>query len=110
MKGKKEALKLLKEGADALGITLGEKSQEKFRVYTRLLLEWNEKINLTAVTQEREIIIKHYLDSLSLGSIVDLEGKNLIDVGTGAGFPGIPLKICDESLNVMLLDLVGKEG
>jgi len=101
-------LKLLKEGADALGITLGEKSQEKFRVYTRLLLEWNEKINLTAVTQEREIIIKHYLDSLSLGSIVDLEGKNLIDVGTGAGFPGIPLKICDESLNVMLLDSLEK--
>ena len=83
-------MKLLKEGADALGITLGEKSQEKFRVYTRLLLEWNEKINLTAVTQEREIIIKHYLDSCPT-SIVNLGAKH-VDV-VRRRISGIPLNL-----------------
>jgi len=104
----KEEMDLLKEGAEALGITLGEEKPEKFNAYTRLLLEWNEKINLTAVTDEKEIIIKHYLDSLSLAAFFDLKGKSLADVGTGAGFPGIPLKIFEESLDVLLLDSLGK--
>ncbi|HOQ75242.1 MAG TPA: 16S rRNA (guanine(527)-N(7))-methyltransferase RsmG [Thermoclostridium sp.] len=101
-------MNLLTEGADALGVPLSEKNEEKFSAYTRLLLEWNKKINLTSVTDEKEIIIKHYLDSLSLGSAVDLKGKTLIDVGTGAGFPGIPLKILREDLAVTLLDSLEK--
>lgn len=99
---------LLREGAAEFGISITENEQQKFGQYSRLLLEWNERVNLTAVTEEREIIIKHYLDSLSLGSITDFEGKTLIDVGTGAGFPGIPLKICYEGLNVTLLDSLEK--
>lgn len=101
-------MNLLTEGADALGVPLSEKNEEKFSAYTRLLLEWNKKINLTSVTDEKEIIIKHYLDSLSLGSAVDLKGKTLIDVGAGAGFPGIPLKILREDLAVTLLDSLEK--
>ena len=101
-------MNLLTAGADALGVPLSEKNEEKFSAYTRLLLEWNKKINLTSVTDEKEIIIKHYLDSLSLGSAVDLKGKTLIDVGTGAGFPGIPLKILREDLAVTLLDSLEK--
>jgi len=101
-------MNLLKEGAAAFGVSIDENIQEKFSTYTRLLLEWNEKVNLTAVTEEREIIVKHYLDSLSLGSLAEFDGKRMIDVGTGAGFPGIPLKICYENLDVTLLDSLEK--
>lgn len=101
-------MNLLIEGARALGIELSGEKEEQFEAYTRLLLEWNEKINLTAITEERDIIIKHYLDSLSLLSLVSLKDKTLIDVGTGAGLPGIPLKICEESLAVTLLDSLEK--
>lgn len=96
------------EGAKAFGLELGKDKQEQFRAYTRLMLEWNERINLTAITEEKEIIVKHYLDSLSLCGTVDLKGKTLIDVGTGAGLPGIPLKIYEESLTVTLLDSLKK--
>jgi 16S rRNA m(7)G-527 methyltransferase (EC 2.1.1.-) len=101
-------MNLLKEGAAAFGVSIDENIQEKFSTYTRLLLEWNEKVNLTAVTEEPEIIVKHYLDSLSLGSLAEFDGKRMIDVGTGAGFPGIPLKICYENLDVTLLDSLEK--
>lgn len=96
------------EGAKAFGLELSKDKQEQFSAYTRLMLEWNEKINLTAITEEKEIIVKHYLDSLSLWGTVDMKGKKLIDVGTGAGLPGIPLKIYEESLTVTLLDSLEK--
>ena len=101
-------MNLLTEGGNALGIVLDEKKEAQFKAYMSLLLEWNEKINLTAITEEKEIIIKHYLDSLSLASTVSLRGKTLIDVGTGAGLPGIPLKIYEEDLTVTLLDSLEK--
>ncbi|HOK42543.1 MAG TPA: 16S rRNA (guanine(527)-N(7))-methyltransferase RsmG [Thermoclostridium caenicola] len=101
-------MELLSEGAKALGLDLGKEKQDQFGAYTRLMLEWNDKINLTAITEEKEIIIKHYLDSLSICGLAELNGKTLIDVGTGAGLPGIPLKIVEESLTVTLLDSLEK--
>lgn len=81
---------------------------EKFYNYMNLLLDWNEKINLTAITEEKEFIKKHFLDSLTISSFIENKNK-IIDVGTGAGFPGIPLKICNESLEVTLIDSVNKK-
>lgn len=81
---------------------------EKFYNYMNLLLEWNEKINLTAITEEKEFIKKHFLDSLTISSFLESKNK-IIDVGTGAGFPGIPLKICNENLEVTLIDSVNKK-
>ena len=86
-----------------------EPQAEKFEKYFELLIDWNEKINLTAITEEKDVMTKHFIDSLMcFKSGVIEKGANVIDVGTGAGFPGIPLKIADESLNVTLLDSLAK--
>ena len=80
---------------------------ERFYKYMNLLIEWNEKINLTAITEPKEIIIKHFIDSLTI--LKDIKGKHtLVDVGTGAGFPGIPLKILNEEIKITLLDSLNK--
>ena len=82
---------------------------EQFEKYFDLLLDWNEKINLTAITEEQDVITKHFLDSLMcLESGVIGDSASIIDVGTGAGFPGIPLKIAKDGLNVTLLDSLAK--
>ncbi len=81
--------------------------EEKFSQYTKLLLEWNEKINLTAITDPDEIISKHYIDSISCQEFIP-QNASVIDVGTGAGFPGIPLKIVRDDLKVTLLDSLEK--
>lgn len=81
---------------------------KKFYEYMKLLLEWNEKINLTAITDEREFIVKHFVDSLTINHYIDKKNK-VIDVGTGAGFPGLPLKLFHEELSVTLIDSVGKK-
>lgn len=73
-----------------------------------LLLEWNEKINLTAITDKNEIIIKHFADSLSILSIMQIENQNVIDIGSGAGFPGVPLKILCPDINLTLIDSLAK--
>lgn len=86
-----------------------EPQAEKFEKYFELLIDWNEKINLTAITEEKDVMTKHFIDSLMcFKSGVIEKGANVIDVGTGAGFPGIPLKIADESLDVTLLDSLAK--
>lgn len=92
---------------DELGINLEESDIEKFMLYKNLLKSWNEKINLTAITDDSEIILKHFIDSLTVLKYIP-ENANLIDVGTGAGFPGIPLKISKETLQVTLLDSLNK--
>ena len=98
---------LMKRAANEAGLELTELQYEQFIKYMRLLQEWNEKINLTAITEPKEVIIKHFIDSLSIwGEIKD--NSKIIDVGTGAGFPGIPLKIYNNTLNVTLLDSLNK--
>ncbi len=86
---------------------LSKEQLEKFKVYYKSLIEWNEKINLTAITDESEVITKHFADSLSILKYIKNNSK-VIDVGTGAGFPGIPLKIANDSLKITLLDSLNK--
>lgn len=86
---------------------LTDEMQQQFEDYMNLLLEWNEKINLTAITEENEIILKHFVDSLTISKYIK-EGKSIVDVGTGAGFPGMPLKIVRKDLKVTLVDSLNK--
>lgn len=86
---------------------LTDKMQQQFEDYMKLLLEWNEKINLTAITEEDDIILKHFVDSLTISKYIK-EGKSIVDVGTGAGFPGIPLKIAREDVKLTLVDSLNK--
>ena len=79
----------------------------KFYRYMELLLEWNEKINLTAITNPEDIILKHFIDSLTIEEYIN-KGESLVDVGTGAGFPGIPIKIYRDDINVTLVDSLNK--
>lgn len=96
-------------GAAALGVTLNESQLDQFDAFTALLLEWNQKFNLTRITDPAEIAVKHYLDSLSALSVVEMPpDASVIDVGTGAGFPAIPLKIALPNLRMTMLDSTRK--
>ena len=104
---KEDFEKEIMEYVEELGIKLSKEQAEMFFNYMNLLLEWNEKINLTAITEEKEVIVKHFVDSLTIAKYIP-EGASLVDVGTGAGFPGIPLKIIREDLKITLLDSLQK--
>ena len=104
---KEEFIEKINTQAQKLGINISNEQAEKFYLYTNMLLEWNEKINLTAITEQNEIIQKHFIDSLTINKYVN-ESASIIDVGTGAGFPGIPLKIVREDISVTLLDALNK--
>ena len=97
----------LKELSKKINIDLSDEMVEQFFLYKKLLLEWNEKINLTAITEETDILIKHFIDSLTIEKYIS-SGAKIIDVGTGAGFPGIPLKIVRPDIEVVLLDSLNK--
>lgn len=102
--------KILREGAEKMGILLTDEQVRRFSVLTGLLLEWNERMNLTAVREEEDVVRKHYLDSLSLAGFCGLEGKgDFIDVGCGAGFPGLPIRILFPGINATFLDATGKK-
>lgn len=101
--------KKLCEYAKSYGLALTDGMLRDFEIYAGLLLEWNEKVNLTAITEPEEVAVKHFLDSLMLLKAVDIkQNASLIDVGTGAGFPAVPLKIVRPDLKITLLDSLNK--
>ncbi|MCI8384655.1 MAG: 16S rRNA (guanine(527)-N(7))-methyltransferase RsmG [Clostridia bacterium] len=104
---KEEFSQKMKELSKEINLVLKEEQIQKFYQYMQLLLEWNEKMNLTAITQPEDIIQKHFIDSLTIAQYIK-PGAKLIDVGTGAGFPGIPLKIVREDLEITLIDSLNK--
>src|SRR5699024_9466606 len=95
--------------AENLNISLKEEDIDKFILYKELLKEWNEKINITAIKDDEEIDIKHFLDSITLINTGLFNEKiRLIDIGTGGGFPGLPLKIINDNIDLVLLDSLNK--
>jgi 16S rRNA (guanine527-N7)-methyltransferase len=104
---KEEFSKDLIEKASKIDTQINEKQVEKFYSYMNLLLEWNEKINLTAITEPKEIILKHFIDSITIQKYIK-ENDKIVDVGTGAGFPGIPLNIINNSAEYTLVDSLNK--
>ena len=100
---------LLVNGAKELGIELSERQVEQFMRYKQLLQEWNEKMNLTAITEDREVMTKHFLDCMTINKALDMNSqKTVIDIGTGAGFPGLVIKIAFPHLKVTLVDALKK--
>ena len=104
---KQEFLDDLINKARKINVNISEDNAEKFYKYNKLLIEWNKKINLTAIIEEKEIILKHFIDSLSINKYIETE-KKIMDIGTGAGFPGIPLKIVNENKRLILVDALSK--
>ena len=92
-----------------INIEITEEQIEKLNMFYNLMIEWNEKINLTRIIEEKEVYLKHFYDSLTLNKVVNLKEVNtLCDVGTGAGFPGIVLKIVFPNLKITLIDSLQK--
>ena len=98
---------ILTTGAPALGLSIDDTAAEKFETYFDLLVEKNRVMNLTAITDERGVATLHFLDSLAVYNMLDC-GKKIIDIGSGAGFPGLPLKIYDSGIELTMLDALQK--
>lgn len=104
-------MQIMTQGCAELGIHLTEEQERQFMDYYHLLIEWNQKVNLTGITEYEDVIKKHFLDSLCLVKLSGFDEKKIqkiIDVGTGAGFPGVPLKIIFPDLKITLLDSLHK--
>lgn len=99
---------ILRSGFEELGLPLDERALARYRLFADMLVETNKVMNLTAITEEADVARLHFLDSAALLSLVPFEGKRVIDVGTGAGFPGFALKIALPELSLVLLDSLDK--
>src|SRR5256885_15647077 len=110
-----DALGMFTEGLRQLGLDVNDPAGrerpflQQFLRYRQELLDWNTRMNLTAITDPGEVLIKHFLDSLSLLIVYDRPGTRLLDIGAGAGFPGLPLKIVRPDWQVVLLEATGKK-
>ena len=100
--------KILKDGFAELGVTVDEKAIERYKVYFENLEEKNKVMNLTAISGEEDVARLHFLDCAALLSAADFKGKKVIDVGTGAGFPGLALKIAQPDMELTLIDSLNK--
>lgn len=105
---KEQFISAITEYSSSIKVVLSEEQKEMFYNYMNILLEWNQKINLTTITKPEDIIIKHFIDSLTVLKYIKNEKINIIDIGTGAGFPGIPIKIANDLNNITLLDSLNK--
>lgn len=94
--------------AESSGIVLDNQMVNRFSIFYELLIETNKSLNLTAITEMEDIVLKHFIDSMSISQFYDFEKKSVIDVGTGAGFPGIPLAILKPDTKFVLLDSLKK--
>ena len=112
MELRKELEKSLTGALGPLGLELTEKQLDRLHIYYENLIRWNKVMNLTAITEEKDVYEKHFLDSLMICRILPpsqwSEGTSIIDVGTGAGFPGLPIAICFPQVQVTLMDSLGK--
>ena len=104
---KKIFFEKMQENSKVLGFNFSVEQLEKFYKYMNLLIEWNEKMNLTAITEPNDIILKHFIDSITINKYIENSVK-VVDVGTGAGFPGIPLSIIRTDLQITLVDSLNK--
>lgn len=102
-----EFLQMLVFDAKKIGISIDEQRADTFYKYMQQLLEWNEKINLTAITEPKDIILKHFIDSITIEKYIKKNAK-VVDIGTGAGFPGIPLAIIRKDVDITLMDSLNK--
>ncbi len=89
-------------------LIITDEQLSEFDTYAKLLIEWNNKMNLTAITEENEIAVKHFIDSMTILKYIDKKAPKIIDIGTGAGFPGIPIKIMRPDIELTLLDSLNK--
>lgn len=106
--GSNQWKKLIEEGAADLNVHVNRKITDQFSIHSKELIKWNRKINLTAITDPVEVAVKHFLDSIISVRVIPEYGR-LLDIGSGGGFPGIPLKIMNPSLSVTLIDASRKK-
>lgn len=104
---KKEFFEKIDKLSSKIEIKLSEEQKDQFFNYMELLIDWNEKINLTAIIEPNEIILKHFIDSISISKYIE-KNAYVADIGTGAGFPGIPLKIVRNDIKIVLVDSLNK--
>src|SRR5690554_454583 len=91
------------------GIQINDDQLSQFNMYYEELISWNERMNLTAITEKKEVFLKHFYDSITVAFFYNMKERlNIIDIGAGAGFPSIPLKICFPKLNITIVDSLNK--
>ncbi|MEN8691055.1 MAG: 16S rRNA (guanine(527)-N(7))-methyltransferase RsmG [Desulfobacterales bacterium] len=106
--GTEEWKEVIRTGAEQLGVTLSRSAVDQFAIHARELLLWNSKINLTAITEPLAVAVKHYIDAVAPADLIPSQAR-LLDIGSGGGFPGIPLKIMKPSLSLTIIDAARKK-